>query len=171
MNIIRVALVVLIAASVGGGAVAQWKWRDRNGGIQYSDLPPPNGTPDKDILEKPQSFQRRAASAPAVAASAAASAPRTLEAELEVRRRQADIEKAEKTNKELAARQAEDERIALLKAENCRRARASLRTLEDGARIGRTNEKGEREVLDDRTRAEETVRVRTVIASDCATGR
>jgi hypothetical protein len=31
----------------------------------------------------------------------------------------------------------------------------------------RTNEKGEREVLDDQGRAEETARARAVIASDC----
>ena len=175
MNLARVALIALIAAGANLDAVAQWKWRDPNGVVQYSDLPPPNGTPDKDIFEKPQTFQRKlpppadaAASAPLQ--GAAASAPRGVDPELEARRRKADLEKAEKSVKENAAQQAEQERVAALRAENCRRARGSMRTLEDGARIARTNEKGEREVLDDGMRAEEMARVRAVIASDCAAG-
>src|ERR1017187_325860 len=56
-------------------AQAQWKWRDAAGHVQYSDLPPPSGTPDKDILSRP-AVQRRATAAtlPASAASAAAAA-------------------------------------------------------------------------------------------------
>ena len=34
-------------------AEAQWKWRDKGGHVQYSDLPPPAGTPDQDILARP----------------------------------------------------------------------------------------------------------------------
>ena len=36
-----------------GAAEAQWKWRDAKGNLQFSDLPPPAGTPDKDILHRP----------------------------------------------------------------------------------------------------------------------
>ena len=47
------------------------------------------------------------------------------------------------------------------------RARRSLVTLESGQRMARTNDKGEREVLDDKARAEETKRTRGIIASEC----
>ena len=175
MEFARIVLVALIAASASVDAVAQWKWRDRNGVVQYSDLPPPGGTPDKDIIERPAAAQRRpapVAAAPEGAASAAyaSSAPRGIDPELEARRRKAEVEKAEKSNKDVAARQAEEDRVAMVRADNCRRARASLRSLEDGVRMVRSNENGEREVLDDKMRAEEMARMRSVIASDCATG-
>jgi len=57
--------------------------------------------------------------------------------------------------------------VAAQRRENCGRARAHLASLESGHRIARTNEKGEREILDDRGRADEMRRTREVIASDC----
>ena len=54
-------------------AEAQWKWRDKGGHVQYSDLPPPAGTPDQDILAaaerapRARRHRRRAASAAASA--------------------------------------------------------------------------------------------------------
>ena len=43
-----------------------------------------------------------------------------------------------------------------------------MRTLESGMRLARTNDKGEREILDDKQRADETQRTRQdVIAADC----
>ena len=169
MKLARALFVALIAASVSAGAVAQWKWRDRNGVVQYSDVPPPNGTPEKDILERPKLQQRLAAPPPeaASAPAAAASATRGLDPELEARRRKAELEKAEKSIKDNAARQAEEQRLAAIRADNCKRATASLRSLEEGVRMTRTNDKGEREVLDDKMRAEEMTRMRAVVASDC----
>ena len=53
-------------------AEAQWKWNDKGGHIQYSDLPPPAGTPDQDILSRPTA---RAAPARRAGRLRAASAP------------------------------------------------------------------------------------------------
>ena len=39
--------------------------------------------------------------------------------------------------------------------------------MESGQRMARMNDKGEREILDDKQRAEESRRAREVIASDC----
>jgi hypothetical protein len=52
-------------------------------------------------------------------------------------------------------------------AENCRNARSQIAALESGQRIARINDKGEREVLDDKGRAEEMRRAREVANSDC----
>ena len=60
-------------ASLALPAEAQWKWKDKNGHIQYSDLPPPTGTPEKDILMQPSA---RHSSAPAAATSAPAAVRR-----------------------------------------------------------------------------------------------
>jgi hypothetical protein len=156
---------VLFAASLS--AVAQnatWKWRDKNGQVHISDMPPPNDVPDKDILKKPTAA-RGYALPPAAAAASAASAPTGASApkadpELEARRQKAAQEKD-------AKRQAEEATQAAARAENCKRAQSYLRTIEDGQRIARTNEKGEREILDDQQRAAETQRTKQVIASDC----
>jgi hypothetical protein len=61
----------------------------------------------------------------------------------------------------------QQEKEAAQRAENCARAKSHLNALSDGMRIARTNDKGEREVLDDKGRAEEMQRARQVIASDC----
>ena len=146
-------------------AAAQWKWRDAHGQTQYSDLPPPPGTPDKDILQRPGagSAARRAAAAaaPASAASAAPlAAARASDPELEARRKKAADEAA-------AKKKAEDDKVAAARAENCRRAQAQMRTLDSGIRIARVNEKGEREIIDDAARAAETKRTQGIIAAEC----
>ena len=159
------AALVLVALP----AQAQWKWRDAAGHVQYSDLPPPSGTPDKDILGRPAAQNRAAAAAaaqlPASAASApraaaSALAPRTVEPELEAKRKQAEAELA-------AKKKADDEHNAAARADNCKRAKSQMQTLESGVRLARTNDKGEREILDDAQRDAEMKRTRDVVAADC----
>jgi len=157
-----VVLSALLGACLALPAAAQWKWRDKTGHMQYSDLPPPHGTAEHDILQRPSLTQRRApppvpASAPAASAAVTAKA---VEPELEAKRRKAEQEAAEKDK-------AEQAKVVAAKADNCTKAKAHLRTLDDGIRIARVNAKGEREVLDDAGRAEETKRTREVIARDC----
>lgn len=151
-------------------AEAQWKWKDKNGHVQYSDLPPPPGTPDQDILGKPGSQKGRisiiqtaaAGSGVPGAASAASGAlsPRTVEPELEAKRKKAEAEVAAKAK-------AEDAKVAAARADNCTRAKAQMATLDSGIRLARANAKGEREFLDDKQRADEARRVRDTIAADC----
>ena len=174
------AAVLLFAASVD--VHAQWAWRDANGRVNASDRPPPRGTPDKDIISRPVDPARRAAplatlgtasaaataalpgttaavaGSPAGTASGAAKGP--LDRELEARKRAAELEQAAKAK-------VEEERLATQRADNCRRARAHLAALESGQRMARVNDKGEREILDDRGRADESRVARDVVASDC----
>lgn len=157
----------LLIASLSTPALAQWKWRDKNNQVQYSDLPPPPGVPESSILQRPAAASRRAL--PAVAASsaqAAASAASGLapakgvEPELEAKLRKEEQDKAAKAK-------AEADKLAAQKADNCNRARLQLRGLEDGLRVARVNQKGERELLDDKARAEEVARTRETISADC----
>src|SRR5690242_2612421 len=60
---------LLLAAVLLQPAQAQWKWRDKNGQTQYSDLPPPPNVPEQDILSRPQGGARRSLAAPAAAAA------------------------------------------------------------------------------------------------------
>lgn len=150
-------LAALLVAALP--AQAQWKWRDSTGQITASDLPPPRGVPEKDILSRPDQNTRRPPP-PAPAAASAAPARSAVDKELETRKRAGDQEQQAKAR-------ADEEKLSQQKAENCRRARSHVSALETGQRIARTNEKGEREVLDDKGRAEEMRRANDVIASDC----
>jgi hypothetical protein len=158
------AALVLLALP----AQAQWKWRDAAGHVQYSDLPPPSGTPDKDILNRPAVQQRAAAAAaaPASAASAALAAassplaPRMEDPALEAARKKAEADQAAKAK-------ADADKNAAIHAGNCARAKSEAATLDSGIRLARTNDKGEREILDDAQRAAETKRLQGVMASEC----
>ena len=156
----------MLGAALAMPAQAQWKWVDKDKRVQYSDLPPPPGVAEQDILQRPRGAERPAAASPApTPASAAASSapllvPKTAEPELEAKRKKAEQEEA-------AKKKAEQDRIAAIKADNCSRAQAQMRTLDSGVRIARTNTKGEREVLDDAGRAEEVKRTKAMLSSEC----
>jgi hypothetical protein len=144
-----------------GSAWAQWKWRDKDGRVQYSDIPPPASVTEQQILQRPSNHTPRRA--PVVAPNAsAASAPgaKAPENELDAKRRK--VEEDEK-----AKRKAEEDKQKAAMAENCTRARANLKALEDGMRMARVNDKGEREIMDDKARADEAKRMRDIVASDC----
>lgn len=160
-------------------AQAQWKWRDANGSVQFSDRPPPMSVPDRDILQRParpaaatatQASTAGAAASAAVSAGAAGAAPASAtsakpgaapaDAELERRRKAEEAEKSAKSK-------AEEERRKATQADNCARARGAIATFESGQRISRVNEKGEREFLDDRQRNDELRRAREVAGSEC----
>ena len=160
---VRATLFVALLAVLALPAQAQWRWRDKAGHVTASDLPPPRDIPDKDILQRPDAARRAAAAgpaAPASAASAALTAAAPADPELETRRRAAEQQKQAKAK-------ADDERLAAQRAENCRRARSAVTTFESGQRIARTNDRGEREFLDDRARADELRRAQDIVASDC----
>lgn len=157
-------LAALIGATLALPAAAQWKWKDARGQVQYSDLPPPQGTQDKDILQRPHTGVVRSAPLAAAPAASAASAPllsaKGVDPALEAKKKQQEQAEADK-------KKAEEQRIAALRADNCVRAKAQMRTFDSGVRIARTNEKGEREILDDTERASEAKRVQATITSDC----
>lgn len=160
------SLGLMLVLSFHGNAAAQWKWKDDSGRVQYSDLPPPPGVREDRILQRPHGAQRRAPtfvtdpSASGTAAPAAAASQPQGDPELEAKR-------AKQKEEEAAKRKAEEERVALAKSENCVRAKRYVASLKEGQRIGRTNDKGEREILDDNQRAVELKRAEEVVAKDC----
>lgn len=162
----RTLLPALLCAAVLAGvctpADAQWKWRDKDGRITVSDLPPPRDVPQQNILQRPDvGAAPRAAALPAPGASAPTPAGQPpVDAELQARKQAAEAAEAAKA-------QSEAQKLASQQAENCRAARAHLAALGTGQRIARYNAQGEREILDDKQRASETRRARDVIASEC----
>lgn len=165
----RSTLAAALLLALAAGAQAQWKWRDAAGKVQYSDLPPPQGTPEKDILQRPPGQRQPivvrpvgqpvapVASAPA---SPAASAPSKAELEQQAKQKQEQEQLAKKQKDE-------EKRVAEQRADNCKRATANLRMLEEGTRVTRRNDAGETVYLDERQRTEEMQRARGLIASEC----
>lgn len=163
----RFGLLALLLLSIAAPAQAQWKWRDGAGKLQFSDLPPPQGTPEKDILQRPRNQQQRivvvpygASAASAPAAPVAASGPGKAELERQAREKQQE--------KEAQARQKDaDAKLAEQRRDNCVRAKENMKLLQDGARLTRNNDKGETVFIDERQRAEEIQRTRSLVDSEC----
>lgn len=153
----------------GSSTGAPWQWLDANGRRVFSDRPPPSDIPDRRILRQPVAAWPDAlprvdavpAQQPQAAASGSAAPANTGPAAAPQAAASARLlaERAE---------QIERDRVAALRAENCRRARGALATLESGVRLTTTNEKGEREILGDTARAAEARRLHEIMSSDCA---
>ena len=166
---VRPRLLLWIAAAAAGllvqaPALAQYTWKDAKGQLHASDQPPPRDVPDKDVIRRPAA---RAAAQPAAGTVQAASAPSRpvaasapVDPELQQRKARAEQEAKAKA-------QAEEQRLAGVRAQNCQRARAHLATLDSGSRLVRINERGERVVVDDNTRAQEAAQARSVVATEC----
>ena len=149
-------------------ATAQWSWIDKDGRQVFSDRAPPTHVPEKDIRKRPGAASDNT-QAPLVAASAAAlpgqpaaSVPKlsALDKALAEKKKKAEQLEADK-------RQAEEAKLSQAKTENCTRAKSAKATLDSGIRLGRVNEKGEREVMNDAARTAETQRIQGIIESDC----
>ena len=143
---ILIALPMLAKADI-------YKWKDKGGTIRYTDTPPPSNIKQESIggkkLIKPTG---QAPLAPVANADATASKdelkgkapnPNTENPEeIAARLRQKNAE-AEKNNKK------EKDAQAKIKEENCKASKANLASYQQGGRVYKVNEKGEREYLDD----------------------
>lgn len=149
-------------------AIAQWQWVDKDGRKVFSDQSPPSDVKDKDILKRPAGRTAPAAlvstepTPTAAPRASAASAPKLTakDTELETKKKQAEKEEA-------LQKKAEDDKQAKAKQDNCDRAKLALTTLQSGVRMAITNAAGEREVMDDAKRADETKRVKDAADTNC----
>ena len=162
MKPLHIALLALALPTV---CFAQWQWVDKDGRKVYSDQAPPASVPAKNILRQPGVKGIPPAAAEAAAAEPAkpqASAPKLTgkDKQLEDKKKQLEAAEAEK-------KKAEEEQLAKARADNCARAKRAKAGFDSGVRMAHTNDKGEREVMDDAARAAEVKRLEGVIANDC----
>lgn len=144
-------------------AAAQWKWKDSRGQVVISDTPPPRDIPEANVLQKPSLVVQRSAASLTQAASAPAAetvAKAKVDPELEARRKKTEAEQSERSK-------AEEQKVAAQRADNCKRARTYVETLDSGIRMTRRNSNGEQEYLDDQQRSAEAQRARQAITTDC----
>ena len=138
-------------------AAQQYRWVDKDGGVQYGDTPPPG------VKATRLSGARgpAAPAAPAAAGKPAAKAPLTAaEQDAAFRQRQQEAQKQQEVDAQAA-------REAAQKKDQCARAQDYLRSLEGGQRIARTDSKGERYYLDESQTAQELATARQGIQQNC----
>ncbi len=166
MKSARTALLAL-ACLVPLAASAQWQWIDKSGRKVFSDqAPPPDIAPEK-ILKRPGPRGRSVDAQPAPeTAAAAVPVPKVSGKDKVLDEKKKQMEAAEADKKK-----AQEEKVAAMRAENCTRARSAKATYDTGVRISRVNDKGEREILDDKQRAAELKHLEGVIARDCKSDR
>jgi len=151
-KIFATGFVLAAAAFVAAGAHAQaYRWIDKDGHVQFGDIPPPgvHATP----LELPAT--------PPAASDSGGKPPLTpAEEDQQFRKRQLDKHKAEeKAKKEREQAQA--------KQQNCASAQESLRVLQSGQRVERIDPKGKRYYIDDAERAQESARAQDAVKQWC----
>ena len=156
-HLLRFVACALLACSAGG-ALAQHVWLNEKGVKQYSDMPPPPGTPASRVLQSPG--PRTAAASGAASAAAAAEAP----AAPSVAERNAAFEKRRIEQAEREAKAGEQARSAADNARNCEQARSYERTLASGQRIATMDKNGERAYLSDQERAQEIAAAQRMLA-------
>jgi hypothetical protein len=148
---------------------AQWKWRDAQGRLQYTDRPPPASTPDKDILQRPLSAPiSTSASETQISSSAPASASLPSIEKVDKADKALEEKKAAQDKAKAAQAKAEEAKALKLKTENCARAKEYSQTIRSGMQLARVNAKGEKEVLDDTQRQQEMKKAQDVMQRDCS---
>jgi len=163
---------------------AQYKWRDTNGRLVYSDLPPPASVAPRDVLQSPArstpasavagsgdaanvSTASAASSATPVATASAPLATNAAAAPVTSADRELDFRKRRQERLDAEAKQAQDTQRARQSASACAEAREGLRTLESGLPVSSVNARGEPQLLDDAQRVGRIGNLRRVMQESC----
>jgi len=151
--------LLLFAATA---AHAQYVWIGPNGTRQYSDRPPPPGTPAAKILKTPgrpalePSLPSETAAEPAAGSKEAARPPTLAEQEAAFRERsKARAEQEQKSQEETERRR----RLA----EHCAAARETQAGLASGMRVARVGPDGEKTYMSDEEKAARSEQVRRAL--------
>lgn len=182
----HLAIVAATAAMTFAGATAaaaQYQWRDSQGRMVYSDLPPPPSVAPSRIIRAPEAPRGADPSAvppgqnPAAQAATGAgvqpvtaarsSPPAASDAGLSIADREMAYRKrlADRAEDEKKAMEASRRKLELARA--CNDARGDIRSLESGQRISRINAAGEREFLSDAERSERMSAARKSVSERC----
>ena len=141
-------LVLACALAASTAAFGQlYKWVDKDGKVTYSDQPPPAQQ------SKQLNLNTGVASPP----------PRSA---IE---RDKEIEKGRVEAREKAKVASEKERKSEIDQQNCKAARAYLKTVESGVRVSTMDDKGEQVILDDEQIAAERVKAQKAVDEACKT--
>jgi hypothetical protein len=171
------ALVAALAALPAIAAPGVYKWREADGRIVYSDLPPRPGvratllaTPAGKPATAPEAVGAAAAEAVAGAApgpvTGPAASPRpTSSPDWVEQAKLARQKRIERVEAEQARAEAERETEA--RAKRCEDIRTSLRMLDSGMRLSTVTERGQQIVMAVEERTRRAAELRRALAEDC----
>ena len=166
MRIRHPMIAFALSVAMAGASAQSYRWVDKDGKVGYGDIPPP-GAKVTTLRAPPPSAASPAAPAAAGkdgakdAAKEAKKGPLTpVEQEQAYRKRKLEEEEARKKQEESATADAG-------RKQNCERAQQTVRQLESGQRIARTDAKGEPYYVDDDQRAKELTAARNSAAEWC----
>jgi hypothetical protein len=150
---LRIILLCLMVLPLAVNAEI-YKWKDKDGKVRYSDVPPPSNMQTESLYGK--KIPRPTGQPPLAPVEGDATVAVNKQKEMD----QAGGKEKPLTKEEAAAKRskvaeeekrAEESKAADLQAKqaNCKAAQSNLKTYNEGGRIMRRNEKGEREYLKD----------------------
>ncbi len=145
----RLLILSLLLASAPASAEIV-KWVDSQGKVHYGDQPPASAKNPQPMNIKNQ---------PGTPGGTGAQKS-VAEQEQEFRKRRMETDDAEK-------KAAEEKAQADAAKQNCAAARSNLKTLQDGVRLTRYNEQGERVFLDDAERAQAMADAQRAVSEWC----
>ncbi|PKO46413.1 MAG: DUF4124 domain-containing protein [Betaproteobacteria bacterium HGW-Betaproteobacteria-22] len=151
--IVRLLLVCFALSPLLANAEI-YKWKDKDGSVRYSDVPPPSNIKYEPMSGKKLPKPTGQPPLAPVEGDVTSALNRAKAAD------KAQEEKAPITKEEAAKKRAQDAEVQKkideqkqaelkLKQENCRVAKSNLITFTNGGRISQVNDKGEREFLGD----------------------
>lgn len=147
----RLIMLVAVLVALPSFSYAElYKWKDKNGQMQYTDTPPPSSSKRENISGQKNSnatgkqpLSVVANPAPAPATQKFIEPPESTnpqDAAAKIRQQNAEADKKNKQEKEAAAK---------LKAENCKSAKANYEQYAQGGRVYKMTPDGQRDYLDD----------------------
>ena len=144
----RLIALAVALAFVPFASAQLYKWVDKDGKTYYSDQPPPG-----------QDTKRLSVG---TGGTSEATAPQKTAVQ-----RDKELEKGRQDARDASKKSDDAARLAASQAEQCSKMKMQYQQLVDGGRIHRTNEKGEREILDDDALAKERDKVRADMEDAC----
>ena len=169
-QLICMACAALLALPMLANAEV-YKWRDKDGSVRYSDTPPPSNIKLESIGKKnavnPTGKEPLAPvtetakkTVPVVNTTKNTSSKEGKEDEAaQERQNKAEIDKKAKEEKE---------KIAKIKEENCKTAKTNLANYQQGGRLFKVDEKGERHYMDDKELKDGATKAQQDISENCS---
>ena len=157
-------IVILLGAQPLLSHAQVYKWKDKDGTTRYTDTPPPSNIQQKTIGTKKAAQPADApppvdTAKPVTPVSDGPAPPvKAEDAAAQIRQRNAEAEKLNKQEKEAEAKR---------KAENCKAARANFQTYNQGGRVYKMSENGERYYLADNDLKEGKAQAQNEINENC----
>lgn len=153
-----------------------YKWRDTNGVIRYSDVPPPSNIKQEPMHGK--KLVKPTGQAPLAEVEGDATVAINKLKATDDKAKADDLKKAPPTKEEAAAKRAKEAEQAKkqeaqkkaeleIKQENCKNAKSRLATYTNGGRITKTDENGQKAFLSDADIAKARVEAQSDVDAHC----